>query len=47
MSNTNTTNAEDNLAQVESALTKTEHFIENNQKLIIGIVLGLLVLVGG
>lgn len=47
MSSPNTNKAEDNLAQVESALTKSEHFIENNQKLIIGVVLGLLVLVGG
>lgn len=47
MSNTNTTNPEDNLAQVESALTKTEHFIENNQKIIVGVIFGLIVLVAG
>lgn len=37
-------NQEDNLVEVESALTKTEQFLESNQKLV-GIVIGAIVLI--
>src|SRR5210317_785627 len=36
---------EDNLQELESALTKTEHFIEENQKVISYVVGGILLIV--
>jgi len=37
-------NQADNLTEVESALTRTEQFLESNQKLI-GIVIGSIVII--
>jgi tetratricopeptide (TPR) repeat protein len=37
----------DSLENVESALSKTEHFIEKNQKVLMTIVLAIVVIVGG
>ena len=37
----------DNLQELESALTKTEHFIEENQKLLTYIVIAIVVVVAG
>jgi len=39
--------SEDNLGTVQNALSKTEQFIENNQKIIIYVIIGLVVVVGG
>ncbi|MBN2165185.1 MAG: tetratricopeptide repeat protein [Marinilabiliaceae bacterium] len=40
-------NTEDSFENVESALTKTEQFIENNQKRISAVVIAILIVVGG
>lgn len=37
----------DSLENVESALSKTEQFIENNQKTLMYIILGIVIIVGG
>ncbi|HBX87685.1 MAG TPA: hypothetical protein DEG09_03610, partial [Marinilabiliaceae bacterium] len=47
MSKKTTTSAEQNLQSVETALGKTEMFIEENQKNITIFILALIILVGG
>jgi len=39
--------AESNIGTVQNALSRTEQFIENNQKIIIYVIVGLVVVVGG
>lgn len=47
MSKENKVNTEDNFENVESALTRTEQFIEKNQKMLSMVGIALVVLVGG